>query len=780
MIFAADNYYFKKVFFVNQANLNFEIRSPKNSHLKLNEMKKLFLSFALLKVLTTLVPVKALHRLDTGYRLPQNYVPEKQNLKFKYLAEDSKVVAETSLEVTNVDENNWKTLTLHAYQLNISSVQVMTQEGDEIPTSYRLVDWFEILEIEFRTDIRPGSSKLTVIIDYELVIKKDGKTWGIYSPFYSRYASAKELVTFFEPAFARTVFPTFDEPLFRFRFSFSIEIHQDPLRDLGLVLFNSDLQNSYTSEEFRYFQFKETVPMPAYLVEIAVLNPTHYVTVMESSYFQFPIRVFSDDKYYDRWLKSPESQEKLDQIIKFTLTYCESRFEVPWKMSEKIDFLITEMQTIIGGMEHPGLILISAALGPDFPSEPADYATLFTVIIHEIIHQWTGGLLTNDWWSNFWLNEGFTSFLQSEITRELIKFSRLPLESNKVDLTHNLQPFSVVENVDLALAKDTMSFWGFNKEFYMNSMRAVALLDAAMGNNLMVCLGVIFQNYPFRSFNSKFVLDELSQCPYSTVNATDFMRFWLFDEEIPVLKISMQDDKTSVVSFSYDFICVKDDFANSTCFNSKPNFKPRFALTFRDEKNALLEDAILVTENNTNVQLSFNVSGTLFFTNTFNQGNFLVQYPERNYLLFFEYLGQLATDGVILPPFYRAFVTDMFELSIRKRIDLYWTLAILLNRKNLIQVGILKMNGPVDQFADCLDAELFVTQVDKDSKMWLFVCFWSNDEFATCEEKIENVLKFPPKVSAACKKWVAMFGDEFKELMSSGSDFPDKTITTRI
>ena len=86
----------------------------------------------------------------------------------------------------------------------------------------------------------------------------------------------------------------------------------------------------------------------------------------------------------------------------------------------------------------------------------------------------------------------------------------------------------------------------------------------------------------------------------------------------------------------------------------------------------------------------------------------------------------------------------------------------------------------IPAYADCLDAELFVTQVDKDSKMWLFVCFWSNDEFATCEEKIENVLKFPPKVSSACKKWVAMFGDEFKELMSGGSDFPDKTITTRI
>ena len=33
---------------------------------------------------------------------------------------------------------------------------------------------------------------------------------------------------------------------------------------------------------------------------------------------------------------------------------------------------------------------------------------LYQVLTHEVIHQWTGGIITNDWWSDFWLNEGMS------------------------------------------------------------------------------------------------------------------------------------------------------------------------------------------------------------------------------------------------------------------------------------------------------------------------------------------------------------------------------------
>ena len=65
-----------------------------------------------------------------------------------------------------------------------------------------------------------------------------------------------------------------------------------------------------------------------------------------------------------------------------------------------------------GGMENPLLTFASPSIIVGDKSE-VDVAT------HEIMHSWTGNLVTNVNWENFWLNEGFTVYGERAVSKIL-------------------------------------------------------------------------------------------------------------------------------------------------------------------------------------------------------------------------------------------------------------------------------------------------------------------------------------------------------------------------
>ena len=76
------------------------------------------------------------------------------------------------------------------------------------------------------------------------------------------------------------------------------------------------------------------------------------------------------------------------------------------------DLLILPPSFPFGGMENPCLTFVT-------PSLLAGDRSLANVIVHEITHSWTGNLVTNDKFENFWLNEGFTTFVERKLTGKM-------------------------------------------------------------------------------------------------------------------------------------------------------------------------------------------------------------------------------------------------------------------------------------------------------------------------------------------------------------------------
>ena len=65
-----------------------------------------------------------------------------------------------------------------------------------------------------------------------------------------------------------------------------------------------------------------------------------------------------------------------------------------------------------GGMENPNCTFMSASLIPGDRS-------LTPTLAHEIVHSWIGNLVTNAFWKDFWLNEGFTRYIERRVLGHL-------------------------------------------------------------------------------------------------------------------------------------------------------------------------------------------------------------------------------------------------------------------------------------------------------------------------------------------------------------------------
>ena len=78
----------------------------------------------------------------------------------------------------------------------------------------------------------------------------------------------------------------------------------------------------------------------------------------------------------------------------------------------RYDILVLPPSFPFGGMENPRLTFAT-------PTVLAGDRSLVSLIAHELAHSWSGNLVTNADWNDFWLNEGFTTYIESRIMEEL-------------------------------------------------------------------------------------------------------------------------------------------------------------------------------------------------------------------------------------------------------------------------------------------------------------------------------------------------------------------------
>lgn len=188
---------------------------------------------------------------------------------------------------------------------------------------------------------------------------------------------------------SRTWIPIQDSP--GIRFTWEAEIQTTP--NFLAVMSGRNVTRKNDSGLYRA---QMELPVPAYLIALAVGD-------LEFSAIGERCGVYAEPQM----LKSAANE--FADVEKMLLA-AESLYG-PYLWG-RYDVLVLPPSFPFGGMENPRLTFAT-------PTIIAGDRSLTALIAHELAHSWSGNLVTNSNWNDFWLNEGFTVYFERRIMESL-------------------------------------------------------------------------------------------------------------------------------------------------------------------------------------------------------------------------------------------------------------------------------------------------------------------------------------------------------------------------
>jgi leukotriene-A4 hydrolase len=159
---------------------------------------------------------------------------------------------------------------------------------------------------------------------------------------------------------------------------------------------NSTGNSTSPDRAYKVFTFKQDIPIPSYLIAFSIGNLTEEQLGRRTYVLSEPTNIKNDTR----------ELSDLENILDTMESYLNPPNPYEWGTYA---IIVQPPSFPIGGMENPLLTFASPTI------IVGDKSQVY-VATHEIGHSWTGNQVTCRDWSNFWLNEGFTVFLERKVS----------------------------------------------------------------------------------------------------------------------------------------------------------------------------------------------------------------------------------------------------------------------------------------------------------------------------------------------------------------------------
>ena len=463
----------------------------------------------------------------------------------------------------------------------ILSVNLVDEELEEYPLKYEiytknkdkealgtpLIIYLDSIKEENASEYEKifKDKLVTIIISFKTTEKCNGIQYLTKEQTYTK--KYPFMFTQCEAIQCRTLFPCQDTPSVKAKYKAKTSI-DSPLTFLFGGIMKSHYYDSTNKKKIMCFQ--QDIPIPSYLVAF-VAGELEYSKISKRC-----------GVWAEAGLSAKAAWEFVDaeKYIEIAENYLNHPYE--WQV---YNILVLPFSFPFGGMENPNLTFVTPAL-------LAGDRSMSNVIGHEISHSWTGNLVTNKNWANFWVNEGFTKFMERKLDKNLLGEDMAQLESivGNNSLMSAIKMYGEDSNFT-CLSPDFSGVDpddGFSTIPYEKGYQFLVFLEEKVGEDI------------FREIMSKYI----DTFKYKSVDWTDFKNVY---EECVLEKFNRRNARKILNVIDWNKWVTETGF---------PSYKMEFKSKYTKEVDDLIDQFLKGEENSeaalelfknwhTNVKLAF-------------------------------------------------------------------------------------------------------------------------------------------------------------------------------
>lgn len=270
------------------------------------------------------------------------------------------------------------------FDIDEITIDRVTLNGDESGANYRLDDGNDFgqkLTVDIYEGTRSVNIHYTTSPDASAVQwLKPEQTSGKVYPFL--FTQGQAILT-------RSWIPCQDSPGIRLTYDATVQV------PTGMMAVMSASNPTAKSDDGAY-SFKMAQPIPPYLIALAI-GDIEFQSIGENTGVYAEPQLIEAAAY-----EFADTQKMMSAAEKLYGPY-------QW---ERYDVIVLPPSFPFGGMENPRLTFAT-------PTIIAGDRSLTSLVAHELAHSWSGNLVTNANWNDFWMNEGFTVYFEKRIMEEL-------------------------------------------------------------------------------------------------------------------------------------------------------------------------------------------------------------------------------------------------------------------------------------------------------------------------------------------------------------------------